>query len=161
MDMTEGYMDGMDAGRLYGDFIRDWASYKDRPKGQTDQEWLEGLLTERCGGIGEGEAKEMAAGIIASLEAHERAARSLEAAARQGRSKEEWLGEELQRSAIGLSAAQYSGELKRLDRSKIHGFRENKFGAEALVKRKDFKGSEWLMDPASIEDIMLYMGKER
>ncbi len=115
MDMTEGYMDGMDAGRLYGDFIRDWASYKDRPKGQTDQEWLEGLLTERCGGIGEGEAKEMAAGIIASLEAHERAARSLEAAARQGRSKEEWLGEELQRSAIGLSAAQYSGELKRLD----------------------------------------------
>ncbi len=113
--MANGYIGERGARELQESFARDWASYKDRPKGQTDQEWLEGLLLARCEGIGEGQAREEAAAVIASLAVHERAAQSLEAATKQGRSREEWLGEELQRSAIGLSAAQYSEGLQRLD----------------------------------------------
>ncbi len=52
-------------------------------------------------------------------------------------------------------------EFVKLDRSRIYGSRENRFGVEALVKREEFRGSGLLLDPASIEDIMLYTGKER
>lgn len=52
-------------------------------------------------------------------------------------------------------------EFVKLDRSRIYGSRENRFGVEALVKREEFRGTGLLLDPASIEDIMLYTGKER
>lgn len=52
-------------------------------------------------------------------------------------------------------------QFAQLDRGRIYGSRENRFGVEALVKREEFRGTGLLLDPASIEDIMLYTGKER
>lgn len=51
-------------------------------------------------------------------------------------------------------------ELSEIDKSAVVGVRKNKFGAEALVMREKIKGN-FVIDHASIEDIMLYFIKER
>ncbi|RDU22491.1 ABC transporter ATP-binding protein [Anaerosacchariphilus polymeriproducens] len=50
-------------------------------------------------------------------------------------------------------------ELKTVDSSAIIGYRKSGFGVEALVEREKIAGS-LLVDPASIEDIMLYYIRE-
>lgn len=49
-------------------------------------------------------------------------------------------------------------EFADLDKSIIKGYRENKFGVEALVLKKQIKG-DYFVDKAGIEDIMLYLIK--
>lgn len=50
-------------------------------------------------------------------------------------------------------------ELARLDRRMIYGQKSHAFGTEALVDRRAAEG--FVCDQASIEDIMIFMGKER
>jgi len=50
-------------------------------------------------------------------------------------------------------------EFESLDGSIIKGYRKNSFGVEALVLKKQLAGKH-VVDPASIEDIMLYHVKE-
>lgn len=49
-------------------------------------------------------------------------------------------------------------ELDQIDQGVIISYRKNQFGVEALVKRKKLK-SKFLIDPAGIEDIMLFYSK--
>lgn len=49
-------------------------------------------------------------------------------------------------------------ELERLDKNKVIGYRKNQFGVEALIRKANFKDQR-LIDPASIEDIMLYYSR--
>lgn len=49
-------------------------------------------------------------------------------------------------------------ELARIDRSRIHGVKRNRFGIEALCERQAAAG--FMQDPATIEDIMLFQIKE-
>lgn len=52
-----------------------------------------------------------------------------------------------------------SDELKNIDKSAIKGSRKNSFGVEALVLKNRLKG-KYIIDKASIEDIMLFYVKE-
>lgn len=49
-------------------------------------------------------------------------------------------------------------ELEKVDKSIITGIKRNKFGVEALVK-KNYLGDSFIVDKASIEDIMLFFVK--
>ncbi len=51
-------------------------------------------------------------------------------------------------------------ELKNIDKSIIKGIRRNKFGIEALVFKNKISGS-YVIDKASIEDIMIFIIKEQ
>jgi ABC-2 type transport system ATP-binding protein len=50
-------------------------------------------------------------------------------------------------------------EFEALDADIVKGYRKNSFGVEALVLKKKLTG-KYVIDPASIEDIMLYHVKE-
>ncbi len=50
-------------------------------------------------------------------------------------------------------------DFKNIDKSIIKGYRKNSFGVEALVLKNSFKG-KYIIDKASIEDIMLFYVKE-
>ena len=50
-------------------------------------------------------------------------------------------------------------ELEELSKSAVAGVREGAFGVEALVKRKKIPGGMHV-DPANLEDIMLYYSRE-
>ncbi len=52
-----------------------------------------------------------------------------------------------------------SENFKNIDKSIIKGYRKNSFGVEALVLKNNFKGN-YVIDKASIEDIMLFYVKE-
>jgi len=52
-----------------------------------------------------------------------------------------------------------SDEFKNIDKSTIKGSRKNSFGIEALVLKNRLKG-KYIIDKASIEDIMLFYVKE-
>lgn len=49
-----------------------------------------------------------------------------------------------------------TSEFEKLDKTYIKGYRENKFGVEALVEKHKFK-ERYTVDHASIEDIMLFI----
>lgn len=51
-------------------------------------------------------------------------------------------------------------EFAAIDKSLLKGYRENQFGVEALIERSHSLNSSYTIDNATIEDIMLYMGKE-
>lgn len=51
-------------------------------------------------------------------------------------------------------------EFKMIDNSMVKGIRKNKFGIEALVLKNKIKGN-YLIDKASIEDIMIFYIKEQ
>lgn len=50
-------------------------------------------------------------------------------------------------------------EFERMDRSIVHGYRKNAFCVEALVEKKRIEGRA-VLEPASIEQIMLFFVKE-
>lgn len=50
-------------------------------------------------------------------------------------------------------------EFENIDKGVVKGCRKSNFGVEALVRRKQLKGS-YIVDPASLEEIMLYHAKE-
>ena len=51
-------------------------------------------------------------------------------------------------------------ELQALDQSLIVGYRKNSFGVEALVDRRNIRGS-YIIDSPTLEDIMVFYVKER
>ncbi len=46
-------------------------------------------------------------------------------------------------------------ELKQIDSSAIRGYKRNSFGVSALVEKQKIHG-DFIIDPASLEDILLY-----
>lgn len=131
--MFQEYIREREAERLAREFEENWDSYQKKPEEQTDTEWLKGLILRKCR-LSEEEAQREAAEIVEFLDTCEKSKQEVEAAARQGRSKEEWLGEKLQESAIGLSAARYSETLQGLDDLL---YQQNQEMAEALSRAKD------------------------
>jgi len=51
-------------------------------------------------------------------------------------------------------------EFENIDKDLVKGMRKNKFGIEALVLKNEIKGS-YLIDRASLEDIMIFIIKEQ
>lgn len=132
--MLKEYIEEAQARRLQQEFKENWASYQEKGEEVTDQQWLAALILKRCRGVGGEQAQEEAAGILAALDSYEKNFQSVEEAARRGVAKEEWLGDKLQESAIGLSAVQYSETLQKLDNCL---YRQNQELAEALSRAKD------------------------
>ncbi len=132
--MIQEYIQEREAGRLAREFGENWDSYQGKPEGQTDTEWLKELILRKCSRLSEEEAQREANEIMGFLDTCEKNRKEVEEAAGQGRSKEEWLGEKLQESAIGLSAARYSETLQGLDDLL---YQQNQEMAEALSRAKD------------------------
>jgi ABC-2 type transport system ATP-binding protein len=50
--------------------------------------------------------------------------------------------------------------IEKIDKSFVMGMRRNKFGVEALMLKDKIRGS-YIIDRASIEDIMIFIIKEQ
>jgi len=51
-------------------------------------------------------------------------------------------------------------EFKNIDKNIVKGIRKNKFGIEALILKNKIRGN-YVIDKASIEDIMIFNIKEQ
>jgi ABC-2 type transport system ATP-binding protein len=51
-------------------------------------------------------------------------------------------------------------EFENIDKSIVKGMRKNKFGIEALILKNEISGN-YIVDKASIEDIMIFIIKEQ
>ena len=80
------------------------------------------------------QAEKEAIQILDSLHESEQNLDSLEKAAQQGTSKESWLSNKLQESAIGMSAEQYSASLRQADEIL---YQNNQELSEALSRASD------------------------
>ena len=108
------------------------SSYEGKPGDMTELEWLKGLLKGHE--ISTEQAEREAEAIRKALDEQEQNVCSLEKTMQQGNSKESWLSNKLQESAIGMSAEQYSTALRQADTILYENNREL---AEALSRAED------------------------
>lgn len=132
--MLKEYIEERECRRLNQEFRENLDSYWNRSQGQSDKEWLEELIMRRCRHISREQAEKDAEEIIKSLEICEENLTSIEKATQRGTSKEKWLEDKLQESAIGMSAAQYSEVLQKAD-SVL--YEQNRELTEALSRSSD------------------------
>lgn len=127
------YLTEKECGELQKEFQENWSSYQNKAE-LTDQEWLKQLVLRNCPKMDKAQAEKEAIQILDSLHESEQNLDSLEKATQQGTSKESWLSNKLQESAIGMSAEQYSASLRQADEIL---YQNNQELSEALSRASD------------------------
>lgn len=109
--VSKEYLSENECVDLQKKFRENLLDYKRKAPDVTDQEWLgELLMRGRVESVKQAERE--AEGIWSALKQSEQNLRSLEKTVQQGNSKENWLSNRLQESAIGMSTEQYSTALR-------------------------------------------------
>lgn len=132
--MLKEFISEREAKKLQQEFSENMKSYQNREEGMEDQTWLRELIRKRCPDIHEEEAEKEAKEILDTLERNSANLMSVNEACNQGISKEQWMANKLQNSAIGMSAEQYSMALKKTE-AILH--QQNMELAEALSRAED------------------------
>ena len=99
--MLKEFISEREAKKLQQEFSENMKLYQNREEGMEDQTWLRELIRKRCPDIHEEEAEKEAKEILATLERNSANLMSVNEACNQGISKEQWMANKLQNSAIG------------------------------------------------------------
>ena len=105
----------MEAGQIKDLFRKNLKSYKEKGENITDEEWLEGLFERELPSLSEKQIRNDSVEIINSINAFHSNLNSVEAASKQGMSKERWLSDTIQQVPAGMSVNDYSKQLQGLD----------------------------------------------
>lgn len=132
--MLKEYITEKDYRTLNQEFRQNLDSYKSKAEDVTDESWIKQLILRRCPGVSEEDAAREAGELISSLNRFNDNLKSMEKANSEGVSKEKWLADKLQESAIGMSAEQYNATLRNLDDAL---YQQNQELAEALSRSSD------------------------
>lgn len=128
------YLTEKECRNLQQEFQENLFSYREKALDMSDREWLKQLVLKNCPGIRKEEAEKETDEILDSIQNANQNLDSLKNALQQGNSKESWLSNKLQESAIGMSAEQYSMSLRQADEIL---YRHNQEMAEALSREAD------------------------
>jgi hypothetical protein len=90
-------------------------SYKEKDENMTDEEWLEWLFKTEIPDISDEEAKADSKEIADSIKEYDKNLESVNEAAKRGTSKESWLADKIQESAVGMSVQEYGRRLQGFD----------------------------------------------
>jgi hypothetical protein len=109
-------------------------SYKEKDASVTDEEWLQQLFKDEIKGTTDEEAEDAAKEIMESLHTYDENLKSVNEAAVSGKSKESWLANKIQESAVGMSVHEYGQILQTMDDVL---YQKNMEIADALSRAKD------------------------
>ena len=96
-------------------FRRNLYSYKNKPVVMTNEQWLKEMFIRELPDISEDQAADDAQEIVKSIDIYDESLRSVNGAVNSGISKEKWLADRLQESAVGLSVNEYGHRLAVMD----------------------------------------------
>lgn len=96
-------------------FKRNLHSYKAKPKEMTNAQWLEEMFKRELPEISVQKAASDAKEIVDAIEIYDDSLASVNDAAENGISKEQWLAEKIQESSVGISVNEYGRHLKTVD----------------------------------------------
>lgn len=90
-------------------------SYSQKGADVSDKDWLTEQFKEELPDMNDEKAEEMAAEVVASVKEYDTNLRSLNDAATQGESKEQWLAGKVAKAASGVSVIQHGEYLSQID----------------------------------------------
>lgn len=90
-------------------------SYKEKDPTITDEKWLAQLFKNEIKGTTDEEAAEDAKEIVEALHEYDENLKSVNEAALSGKSKESWLADKMQETAVGMSVHEYGQTLQAMD----------------------------------------------
>jgi hypothetical protein len=131
---TEECITKQEAKTFIGLFRKYLKSYKEKAASMTDEEWLAHLFREELSGTSDEEAKEDANEIINSINEYDENLQQVNQAAKEGKSKENWLANKIQETATGMAVNEYGRTLQKLDDLL---YKKNEEIADALSRAKD------------------------
>jgi hypothetical protein len=115
-------------------FSKCMKSYKSKEIGVSDKKWLKNLFKEELPEITEDELETSSSEIVEAISEFDTNLASINKAIEQGVSKESWLADKFQESAVGMSVNEYGQTLQRMDDFLIQ---KNGEIHEALLRNSD------------------------
>jgi hypothetical protein len=96
-------------------FSKCMKSYKSKEIGVSDKKWLKNLFKEELPEITEDELETSSSEIVEAIGEFDTNLASINKSIEQGVSKESWLADKFQESAVGMSINEYGKNLQRMD----------------------------------------------
>ena len=90
-------------------------SYKEKPIGMNDNEWLEQLFRKELPELSDEEIRHDSNEIVKSITSFDENLKSCNKAAEQGISKERWLADKIEKSSTGVAINEYGKSMQFLD----------------------------------------------
>lgn len=112
---TTEYITEKEAKTVKEMFKRYLKSYKEKDPSMTDKEWLEWLFKTELPETTAKEATADAKEIVESIHTFDDNLESINEAAKQGISKENWLADKIQEASVGMSVQEYGHRLQAFD----------------------------------------------
>lgn len=115
-------------------FTKCMKSYKSKSEDLSDKEWLKELFREELPDLDEDELEEESSEIVMVINEFDLNLESINEAIASGISKEAWLANKLQETAVGMSINEYGMELQNID---DFLYKKNAEMHEALTRSSD------------------------
>ena len=96
-------------------FKRNLKSYKSKPKDMTNKQWLEEMFKRELPELSAQQAAADANEIVDAIKVYDESYASVNEAAKNGISKEQWLADRIQESSVGMSVNEYGRHLQTVD----------------------------------------------
>lgn len=114
-EIKEEYLTEKEATTLKHMFSKYLQDYKKKPEDMSDKEWLENLFRRELPEAKEEDIKEDAEDIVTAISDYNENLTSVNAAAKEGISKEKWFAEKLQEASVGMAVNEYGQALQKMD----------------------------------------------
>lgn len=112
---SKDYMTEQEARKYKELFLQYWKSYQTKEESMSDKEWLQHLFRTELPETTEEESNQMATEVIDSITSYDNNLESINSAAQQGISKEQWLSEKIQEASVGMAINEYGQTLQAMD----------------------------------------------
>lgn len=106
-----------EAGELKNLLTKFIKSYSKKDDSISDKEWLKQQFREELPDISEEQAEKLAEDIVVSIKEYDDNLKSVNEAAKRGKSKEQWMAEHIAKASSGVSTIQYGEYLHNIDRT--------------------------------------------
>lgn len=115
-------------------FSRNWKSYRAKPEEMTNKQWLQEMFQRELPEISAEEAENDSGEIVESIEVFDQNLKSVNEAVENGKSKEEWLSDTIEKASVGYAAHEFGEAMQVLDDVLYH---KNLQLEEALARSTD------------------------
>ena len=114
-DEVQEYVTVEEARSFRAIFKRNLRSYKAKPKEMTNAQWLEEMFRRELPEMSAQQASADAKEIVDAIKVYDDSLASVNEAAKNGISKEQWLADRIQESSVGMSVNDYGRHLQTVD----------------------------------------------
>ena len=128
------YISEKDAKTVKELFAKYLKSYKEKDESMSDKEWLEQLFKTELPEISDEEAQKDAEEVVEAIDCFDENLGSVNEAAKNGVSKENWLANKIQEASVGMAVNEYGQVLQSMDDML---YQKNMELADALSRASD------------------------